>query len=216
MESEPAFERRRGGLLLRVGGDQGRVDIDDQRRRGVASWSGACSPASAHTRARAAARARVDRGQRRWRVGGQRVDRAGHRRVRGHPAEDARLGAQQRDVGQAVPAQRQRHAPGRARPCPGRGPPAACATAPTPPTAPRPDRQRRPSRSAAPHRPAPTAGPGRVDPDARIEPATLLHLEGAPRSLGRWSLRQDPSSLVRSTFQLINTRSSPPGAKAPG
>ena len=56
VEPVPALERRRGGLLVRVRGDQGRVEVDDQRppRR---AWSGACSPASPHARARAAARA---------------------------------------------------------------------------------------------------------------------------------------------------------------
>jgi hypothetical protein len=125
---------------------------------------------------------RVDRLQRRWRVRGERVEGAGHRRVRGHSAIDAGLGPQQRDVGQAVPAQRQRHrqveddlagvvdrerlAPRRQR----------CG-------------QRR-VQTGSGHgvdQQHPTGLPDRrhpspVDPDAGIEPATLLHLEGAPRS----------------------------------
>jgi hypothetical protein len=32
IEAEAALERRRGGFLLRVGGDQGGVYVDDQRR----------------------------------------------------------------------------------------------------------------------------------------------------------------------------------------
>jgi hypothetical protein len=46
-----------GQRLLRMGRDQGGVDIDHQRRSGTGARSGACSPAADHTTARAHARA---------------------------------------------------------------------------------------------------------------------------------------------------------------
>jgi len=68
-----------------------------------AAWSGACSPAAAHTRARAAARA-ASIASRAWPASAARASTSRDtRRVRGHRAEHARLGAQHRHVGQAVP-----------------------------------------------------------------------------------------------------------------
>ena len=57
MMAVSALERRPGQLLVRMGGDQGRADIDDQRRCGRDPASGACCPASPQARSRAAARA---------------------------------------------------------------------------------------------------------------------------------------------------------------
>jgi hypothetical protein len=57
MESVSAFVGGFGVLLIGVRGDQGRVEVDDQRRVGVYLGVGACFPAAAHTRARVAARA---------------------------------------------------------------------------------------------------------------------------------------------------------------
>jgi hypothetical protein len=51
---------------------------------------------------------RVDRRQNRVGVRGQGRDQPRHRRVRGDPAEHTRLGAQHRDIGCSVPAQRDR------------------------------------------------------------------------------------------------------------
>jgi hypothetical protein len=49
----------------------------------------------------------IDRLQHSRRVGGQGRDRPRHRRVRRHPTEDARLGAQHSQVRQTVTAQRE-------------------------------------------------------------------------------------------------------------
>ena len=73
------------------------------------SAPGARSPASAQARSRAAARALRIAPQRPRRVRGQRADQPGDHRVRGHRPGQLRLGPQHRDIGQAVPAQRQRH-----------------------------------------------------------------------------------------------------------
>jgi hypothetical protein len=142
-------------------------------------------PWSGHARRRGATPVRgcgpggVDRPQSSGRVGGQGRDRTGHGRVGRDPAVDARLGAQNSEVGQTVTAQReaerqirddlarimdrQRFAPpsqsqrqqsvqtGRGD-GPGEQDPAGL-----------PDRSRR----------------GRVDPDTGIQ-ASTLHPEGAP------------------------------------
>ena len=107
MEPEPAFERGRRVFLLRVRGDQGGVEVDDQRPAASAAWSGA-SHRPTPTPAPGLAAGRCDRRQRLRRISGETVDQPGHRRVRGDRAKHARLGAQQRDVGQAVTTQRQR------------------------------------------------------------------------------------------------------------
>ena len=57
MVAEPALERRRRLLLLRVGGDQGGVHVDDQRRRGVGAVVGGVLAGQRPHRARAVARA---------------------------------------------------------------------------------------------------------------------------------------------------------------
>ena len=55
--AEPAFERRRAAFLLRVGGDQGGVHVDDQRSPGVDPVIGGVVAGQPPCRARAAARA---------------------------------------------------------------------------------------------------------------------------------------------------------------
>jgi len=57
MKPIAAFERRCGVFFVRVGGDQGRVQVDDSGCFASLPWSGACRPASRHACSRAAARA---------------------------------------------------------------------------------------------------------------------------------------------------------------
>jgi hypothetical protein len=64
-----------------------------------------------------------------WRVCGQRADQPGHHHARGHRSAQLRPGAQHRDIGEAIPAQRQRHHQvgedlARVMHCPRRPPPA--------------------------------------------------------------------------------------------
>jgi hypothetical protein len=81
--AEPALERRRRPLLVRVGGHQRRVEIDDQRRRGARpAVGGLLAGQGPYPRAGRRPR-RVNRGQGRGGVGRPRGDRARHRRVRG-------------------------------------------------------------------------------------------------------------------------------------
>jgi len=144
--------------------------------------SGPSAPASPHALARAAAPGGVDRLERCGGIGGQSSNGPRDGRVRGHHAIDARLGAQHRDVREAVPAQREHHRqvrdhlgrvmdrqrlapPGQRtrelRPHPGRG-----------------DRLGQQHPTGLPDRPR----RARVDPDAGIGPGSLLHLKGAPRT----------------------------------
>ena len=67
---------------------------------------GAAAPASAQARSRAR---RPDRRQRPRRLPGQLADQAGDHRIRRHRPEQRGLFPQHGHVGQAVPAQRQRH-----------------------------------------------------------------------------------------------------------
>lgn len=71
-------------------------------RSALLAWSGACSPASCHARARAAA---GDHRQRYRGTLGQRIARARHRRIGGDPPAHPRRDPRRRDVGRAVPAQ---------------------------------------------------------------------------------------------------------------
>ena len=106
VEPERLLPRGRGLVLLRARGHDRRVDIDGDQaatcsRRGVpAQRPGPLPGRSARG---------PDRGQRPRRVRRQQADQARYHRVGGHRPEQGRLGAQRRDVGQAIPAQRQSH-----------------------------------------------------------------------------------------------------------
>jgi hypothetical protein len=104
---EAAFERRRGLLLLRVGGHQGGVDIDDQRSpvinpviRGDDTGPGPHLPAGGGS-------GHLDRAHGPVGVVGQRGDQPRDRRVRGDPPEHLGCPAQHRNIGQTVTADRQ-------------------------------------------------------------------------------------------------------------
>ena len=96
----------RGGILpVGVGDDQDSVQIHDHlptgvrcpiagHRPGELAYFGSCG---------------ADRGQCFLARGGEDVDQTGDRRVGGDRPEHGRLGPQHRDVGEAVPAQRDRH-----------------------------------------------------------------------------------------------------------
>ncbi len=147
-----------------------------------AAWSGACSPASAHTRARAAARAAsIALSAAGASAASASIvrDTVGSEATRPYTPGSA---AQQPDVGQAVPAQRQRHRQvqddlARSWTASGlrHGDSAADSAASRPAAGHGVDQQHP---TGLTHR----RGPARVDLDAGIEPATLLHLEGAPRT----------------------------------
>jgi hypothetical protein len=98
--------RRRGLLLLRVRGHERGVDVHrDQRPARARRPAPGQRPGSfAGGGPRGA-----DRPQRPGRLRSQRADQPGHHRIGGHRAGQLRLRAQHRHIGQAVPAQRQRH-----------------------------------------------------------------------------------------------------------
>ena len=70
--AEPALERRRRALLLRVRGDQGGVHVDDQRLPGVDAVVGGVLAGQRPRPRPGRGPGRVDRGQRRGGVGGER------------------------------------------------------------------------------------------------------------------------------------------------
>ena len=167
VEPEPALERRRRACSFSECAVTRVASMSMTSGRSASMpWSGACSPASPHTRARAAARAvsiaasaavasAASASIVRDTVGSEATGRT----------RRARRAAPRRRPGSPRPTPAP--PPDPARPSPGRAPPAACATAPTPPTAPRPDRPRRSvsvSSTATGLRHHPRAG--RVDPDA--------------------------------------------------
>jgi hypothetical protein len=103
VKPEAMLEVRGRALLLRMGGDQGGIQINDHRigardRRAVTPGCGPRRGASP-----------ADCGDHRRRILTQGVDEPADRRVRGHRAEQLRLGANDRGIGQAVTAQRDRH-----------------------------------------------------------------------------------------------------------
>ena len=137
------------------------------------------------------------------------------RRIRGHRAIHPGLGAQHRDISQAVPTHGQRHRQvknhlgrivHRGRPAPRRQRGAQC------PVDPRgPNRLDHRDPTGLRHH----SGPGRVNLDTGIEPGSLLHLKGALD----WcdvGLRQVTSSQLRGTFQLIDTTTRAITGESPG
>jgi hypothetical protein len=97
---------RLSALLVGMGDHDGRVDID---RDQAAVSSGRGRPGQGPGPLAGRRPGRADRAQRPRGVRGQRGDQAGYHRVRGHGAEQGRVGPQHGGVGQAVAAQRQRH-----------------------------------------------------------------------------------------------------------
>ena len=150
MVSEAALERRRGGLLLRMRGDQGGVYVDDQRRGGVRGVVGRVLCGQLPHPLPDRGPGGVDRLEGSLSVGGQRVDRARTRSGRRRPAHRYRVRRVTARCRPGSPRPTPGQAPDRARPCPDRGLPAAYATAPTPPTAPRPASGREVSGSSTP------------------------------------------------------------------
>jgi hypothetical protein len=105
MESVAAFERRRGLLLVAVRGDQGGVEVDDQRRRRARRGVRGVFPGQRPDPGPGRRAGGVDRGQRGGGVDGQQVQGAGHGRVRGHrPEHPARPAAARRRPGSHRPA----------------------------------------------------------------------------------------------------------------
>ncbi len=96
-------------FLLRVRPDQARVQIDDQRVRGVHPVIGGVGTGLQPCGGAARRPGGVDRRQRLRRILGQSRDQPGHRRIGGHRTEDPRLLPQQCEIGQAVPTHRDRH-----------------------------------------------------------------------------------------------------------
>ena len=180
MMAEPALERRRRRLLVRMGGHQRGVDVDDHRTAviGGVIRSGRPGPRPHHLAGRGPCR--VDRRAAAVGVAGQRADQPRDRRVRRDAAEDLRGGAQDRDVGQAVPAQRERHRQvqqdlGRVVDR-GRPPPSLERDRQRPVQPGRADGVDQQHRTGVRHH----ARPGSVGADAWIQPRRLPHQKGAP------------------------------------
>jgi hypothetical protein len=108
VESEGLLERRRGGLLVRVGRDQRGVQVDDQRMRGrhllVGGVPTGQGPHVRPCRGTSGGHSFLHGGH----VAGQGRDRARDRGIRGHQAIQARLGADERHITAGVPTQDQR------------------------------------------------------------------------------------------------------------
>lgn len=107
VESVSALERRSRPLLVGVRSHQRGIHIDDQRRLGAGGvvWGVLTGQRPCPRAGRGPGR--IDRPQRRGSLSRQSVDRARDRRVGGHRSVEVGFGAQQRDVRQGVPAQRQ-------------------------------------------------------------------------------------------------------------
>jgi hypothetical protein len=105
--AEAPFERRGGVLLLRVCGHQRGVQIEDQRRGRGGPVVGRLLPGRGPHPSPSSRPRPIDDLQRGRGIERQRGDRPRHRGIGGHRPVDARFGAQQVDVGQAVPAQRE-------------------------------------------------------------------------------------------------------------
>jgi hypothetical protein len=105
VEPEPALERRRRTLLVAVRGHQGGVHINDERIVGRGVVVGGVLAGQRPYPGPSGSPGGVDRRQGTLGVAGQHIHRPRDRRVRGDVAEQARLGAQHRHVGQAVPSE---------------------------------------------------------------------------------------------------------------
>jgi len=109
VEPVPAFERRSSLLLLRMRGDQRRIQVDNQRLlSGSAVVGGMDTGHTPHGGAGLLPRRR-DRLDRLVRIVGQGLDQPGHRRIRRHRPVDPWFGAQGGEVAQRITAQHQRH-----------------------------------------------------------------------------------------------------------
>ncbi|MPM72135.1 hypothetical protein SDC9_119108 [bioreactor metagenome] len=104
VEPEPAFERRRGLLLLRMRRDQGGVQVDDQRILNAALVSGGVVPGQGPGPGAGLLPGRADRGHGLVGVLGEGRDQARDGRVRGHRPVDAGLPAQDSDVNASPPS----------------------------------------------------------------------------------------------------------------
>ena len=178
---EAALERRPGVLLVAVRGHQRRVDVHHQRAFGAHLVVRGVRPGELPDRRPSGRPGAVDRRQGSGCVRSEGVDRARDGRVGGNRPVDTGLGPEHGDVGQAVPAQRERDGQvqqhlGRVVHRSRRPPRFECAAEP-------PVQAAHPSGLQQGH-PAglrDDATRRRVDLDSRIQPGTLLHLEGAPR-----------------------------------
>ena len=105
-ESIGLFPGRCGLVLFRAGRHNGRVDVHGDQAA-VCAGCGITGqfPGPLPGRGPRAA----DRLQRCRRVSRQAGDQPGHHRIGGHRAEQLWLRTQHRGIGQAIPAQRQRH-----------------------------------------------------------------------------------------------------------
>src|SRR5450756_1329799 len=187
MEAEALFERRLSLFLFRVGSDQSCVQIHDKRILRVGAVVGGIGSGQSPCAASGRGAGGVDGLQSSGGVLREGVDGPRDRRIAGHQSVDPRLGTQQCDVGQAVPAEgecdgevgddlrrvvdRERLAPrGQRRrqfaPDPGHG-----------------DRLGQQHPAGLTHRPR----RGRVDLQARIRTGSIRHSEGAPRTGANWS-----------------------------
>lgn len=107
METEATLERRSGLFLLGMRGDQGGIDVEDQRMGFVDGVVGSRCAGSGPGVGSGGGAGASDRGERGVGVGGQHADQAGDGGIRGHRTEDLRVGSQLCDVGEAVPTDRQ-------------------------------------------------------------------------------------------------------------
>jgi hypothetical protein len=108
VETVTTLEGRGRRLLIRVRGHQRRVQVDHQRVLGVDPVIGCLRTGRPPRLSASGATSRSDGRQRFRRIRGQRRDQPRHRRIGRHKPEHAGLGAQNRDIGQTVPADRER------------------------------------------------------------------------------------------------------------
>ena len=171
-----ALERRPRVLLVAVRRHKSRVDINDQRRLRAGLVVGGVLPGQLPDPGAGGGPGRVDRRQRPRGVGGERVDRPRHRRVRRDRAVDTGLLAKHGDVGEAVAAERERDRQvqhqlrrvvdrGRLAPRPER-------LSHRPVQAGCPDRLQQRDATGVGH----DAGSRRVSLDSRVQPAPPTHL----------------------------------------
>ena len=183
MEPEPAFERRRRLLLVRVRGNQRGVDVDDQRPVGVDAVIGGVLAGQRPHRARAAARAAsIAANARAASAASASIvrDTVGSDATSPNTAGSARssaTSARQSPPRASVTARSVTTLPGSWIAIGLRHRASAVDNARSSPAA------RTVSTSATPPACDTTPTPPRVGMDTRIQPDTL-HLEGAPRSTG--------------------------------
>ncbi len=108
METVAPLERRLGVLLVRMGRDQGGVHVDGERLLPGHAVVGGMTAGKLPGTGPSSGAGRVDGPQHPRRLTCQQADQPGNGRVGSHRAEHGRLGPQQRHVGQAVTAQRER------------------------------------------------------------------------------------------------------------